>query len=78
MSGVLSKLKSSLSKTRANIFGKISRLVLNRKIDDQLLEEFEETLIEADVGVKATMRLIEPVKAKPKAPNLTRAEAILP
>ncbi|MCH7689414.1 MAG: signal recognition particle-docking protein FtsY [candidate division Zixibacteria bacterium] len=78
MSGVLSKLKSSLSKTRANIFGKISSLVLNRKIDDELLEEFEETLIEADVGVKATGRLIETVKAKAKEQNLTRAEDIIP
>ena len=78
MSGVLSKLKSSLSKTRANIFGKISCLVLNRKIDDELLEEFEETLIEADVGVKATGRLIETVKAKAKEQNLTRAEDIIP
>ena len=78
MTGVLSKLKSSLSKTRDNIFGKISSLVLNRKIDDELLEEFEETLIEADVGVKATMRLIETVKAKAKEQNLTRAEDIIP
>ncbi|MCH7947424.1 MAG: signal recognition particle-docking protein FtsY [candidate division Zixibacteria bacterium] len=78
MSGVLNKLKSSLSKTRANIFGKISRLVLNRKIDDQLLEEFEETLIKADVGVKATMRLIETVKVKAKEQNLIRAEDIIP
>ena len=78
MSGVLSKLKSSLSKTRANIFGKISSLVLNRKIDDELLEEFEETLIEADVGLKATMRLIETVKSKAKEQSLTRAEDIIP
>jgi len=78
MTGVLSKLKSSLSKTRDNIFGKISSLVLNRKIDDELLEEFEETLIAADVGVKATRRLIETVKLKAKAQNLIRAEDIIP
>ncbi len=78
MTGVLSKLKSSLSKTRDNIFGKISRLVLNRKIDDDLLEEFEETLIGADIGVKATTRLIETVKAKAKEQNLTQAEDIIP
>ena len=78
MTGVLSKLKSSLSKTRDNIFGKISSLVLNRKIDDALLEEFEETLIAADVGVKATMGLLENVKSKAKKQNLTRAEDLIP
>jgi fused signal recognition particle receptor len=78
MTGVINKLKNSLSKTRDNIFGKISNLVSGKKINDELLEEFEETLVEADVGVKATMRLIESIKLKSKEQNLTEAEEIIP
>ena len=58
------KLKKSLSRTKDSLLGKISDVVSRRKIDDDLLEEIEEILIEADVGVQATTRLIERIKVK--------------
>jgi fused signal recognition particle receptor len=77
MFSAFDKLKKSLTKTKDNLMGKISRVVLRRKIDDDLLEEIEEILIEADVGVAATMRLIETLKEKSKELNLTEGEDIL-
>lgn len=74
----LDKLKESLSRTKDNIFGKISSLVLSRKIDDELLDELEETLIEADIGVKATMRLIEALKEKAKEQKARDGAEIIP
>ena len=71
------KLKNSLSKTRDSIVGKISRVVLRRKIDDELIDEIEEILIEADVGVKATMRLVDSVREKAKTQKLTEGEQII-
>jgi len=71
------KLKQSLSKTKENILGKISRVVMRRKIDEELLDEIEEILIEADVGVKATTRLIENIKEKAKEQKLSEGEDIL-
>lgn len=65
------KLKQSLSRTRDNLVGKISQVVMRRKIDDDLLDELEQILIEADVGVKATMRLIDAVKEKARERRLT-------
>lgn len=53
-----------MARTKNSIFGKIASAVGLRKIDDSLLEEIEEILIGADVGVKATMRLIESVRTK--------------
>ena len=50
MLGPFEKLKRSLSKTKDNLLGKISRVVMRRKIDDDLLDDIEEILIEADVG----------------------------
>jgi len=71
------KLKQSLSRTKQNIFGKISRVVSRRKINDELLEEIEEILIGADVGVKATTRLIENIKQKAQEKKLTEGEDII-
>ena len=71
------KLKNSLAKTKDNLFGKISQVVLRRKIDDDLLDEIEEILIEADVGVKATMRLIESIRSKAVERKMTEGEQVL-
>jgi len=70
------KLKESLAKTKDNIFGRISRVVSRRKIDDDLIDEIEQILIEADVGVKATARLIEAIKEKSRQRNLTEGDEI--
>jgi fused signal recognition particle receptor len=71
------KLRRSLSKTKASILGKITQVVSRRKIDDDLLDEIEQILIEADVGVKATMRLIESVRESARASKLTEGEDII-
>ncbi len=71
------KLTESLTKTKDNIFGKISKVVTRRKIDDELLEEIEEILIEADVGYSATMRLIETIKEKARERRMTEGEQVI-
>jgi len=71
------KLKESLAKTKETIIGKIAQAVLRRKIDDDLLDEIEQILIEADVGVKATMRLIEAIKRKARERNLTEGDDVI-
>ena len=71
------KLKKSLAKTKDNLLGKISQVVMRRKIDEDLLDEIEEILIEADVGVKATVRLIESVKEKARERKLTEGEDVI-
>ncbi|UCC45835.1 MAG: signal recognition particle-docking protein FtsY [Candidatus Zixiibacteriota bacterium] len=71
------KLKASLSNTRANILGKISRLVGLRKLDDRLLEEIEEILIEADVGVRAATRLIDKIREKSKQRGVTESNEVI-
>ena len=77
MLNTFDKLKSSLTKTKDNLLGKISRIVKSRKIDDELLDEIEEILIEADVGVKATMRLVESVKEKARERRLTEGDEVM-
>lgn len=58
--GFFSRLKSGLSKTRQGFINQITNLFSSyREINDELFEELEEILIQADVGVKTTMELIE-------------------
>ena len=59
------KLKSSLSKTRNRIVNSISEVVSGKaKIDDQTLDELEEILISADIGVDTSMKIIEKTREK--------------
>lgn len=63
----LSRLKEGLKKTRENLTGKIARLVKGKtKIDDEFLEELEQILIAADVGVQTTLKIVEAVSARAK------------
>ena len=51
MFGVLRSMSDGLAKTRKNLADKIGSLVLGEKIDEAFLDELEEALIAADVGV---------------------------
>lgn len=77
MPGAFDKLKNSLSKTKDRLMGQISQVVRRRKIDDDLLDEIEEILIEADVGVAASMRLIESIKEQARERKLTEGTDVL-
>ncbi len=73
----LKKLKDSLVQTKNSIFGKLAPLVGARKLDEELLEEIEETLLGADIGVDATMRTIDAVRTKAQRENLTDGDQVM-
>jgi fused signal recognition particle receptor len=61
------RLKEGLTKTREQLFGKVQKLLLGKsKIDEGMLENLEEILISADVGVGTTMKIIEGIKERVK------------
>ncbi len=61
------RLKEGLVKTRENILGKITKLITTKsKIDDELLDGIEETMLAGDVGVTTTARIIERVRDRVK------------
>ncbi|MCJ7749081.1 MAG: signal recognition particle-docking protein FtsY [Desulfobacterales bacterium] len=63
MWGFFEKLKKGLSKTHQGFVEKIDRLFLGKKmIDQDLLDELEGLLFEADLGVKTSSQLIEGVQ----------------
>src|SRR5215210_6098163 len=57
--GWLSRLRGGLQRTTARLTGSVSALFRKRRLDDEALEELEETLIAADLGVAASRRIVE-------------------
>ena len=51
--GLFDKLRKGLFKTKKTLVEETEKLVRGRKVDDRLLDEFEELLIMADVGPQA-------------------------
>ena len=77
--GFFDKLKKGLAKTRETITNKIEKLVIGyADIDDELLDELEEILIMADVGVNTTDRLMESVRKGIKKKEINTPEDLKP
>lgn len=61
--GFFERLKESLSKTRENLTAKLDQLISGAaKIDEEFLDELEETLILSDVGLPTTEKLMDAVR----------------
>jgi fused signal recognition particle receptor len=57
--GWFSRLKAGLSRSTAKLTESVTAVFTKRKLDDAALEELEETLIAADLGVAASSRIVE-------------------
>ena len=55
----IGKLAAGLSRTRQKFIGSLKTLLSGRKLDDALLDDLEETLIQADMGVASAMKIRE-------------------
>lgn len=73
------KLQDGLLKTQKNFTDKIDNLINNYgKIDDELLEEIEEILVMADVGMSTTMDIIEKLREELTARKITDSKDVKP
>ncbi|MFN3986233.1 MAG: signal recognition particle-docking protein FtsY [Rhodocyclaceae bacterium] len=70
------RLKAGLSRTRQQIGGGLANLFGLRKIDEDLLEELEATLLMADCGVEATQYLIDELRKRWKRDRLETADQL--
>lgn len=71
------KIKESLSRTRNSFFGQISGLFGASDITDELWEDLEALLIQADVGVATATELVEQVRDRVNQEGVTRADDAL-
>lgn len=75
--GFFKRLVSGLKKTRENLGPGIKALFKGRKIDDELFEDLESTLITADIGIETTEKLIEKLTAEASLKELTDADSLV-
>jgi fused signal recognition particle receptor len=58
-------LEKGLEKTKDNFFEKISKAVIGKAtVDDDVLDSLEEILVNADVGVSTTLKVVERVQQR--------------
>lgn len=70
-------LDRGISKTKAGLFAKFARALTSRsKVDDDFLDELEEILISADVGVETTLKIIDRIKARALADHYLNTEEL--
>ncbi|MEG0874441.1 MAG: signal recognition particle-docking protein FtsY [Clostridiales bacterium] len=74
--GLFDKLKSGLSKTRGGFGSKIAAVLTGSKINEDLFEELEEALIEADMGISTAMSIMDILRDRVKTDKIKDAETL--
>ncbi|QCR24260.1 signal recognition particle-docking protein FtsY [Pontibacter sp. SGAir0037] len=74
-------LDKGLEKTKSNFFGQLSKAVMGKStVDVEVLDELEEILVHADVGVDTTIKIIDRIEkrvARDKYVNTSELDRIL-
>ena len=70
------RLKAGLARTRAALNTPLGELFSRTRIDDELLEELESTLLMADCGIDATTWLLDELRAKVKKERIESPAAL--
>jgi fused signal recognition particle receptor len=73
----LSKLKKGLEKTHEVLTMDLRDLLRGRALDENLIEEVHRKLLQADVGVKTSARLVEGIRESYEAGRMSRGEDVL-
>jgi fused signal recognition particle receptor len=74
--GLFSAIKAGLAKTRDALVGEFKAMAGVGKITDATLEDFEEKLIKADVGVEAAFLLTDALRERALGKSLTSDEVL--
>lgn len=72
----LRKVKNGLSKTREVFVGGLRSMLIDRVLNDELLEELESRLIGSDIGVETTGRLIGELREAYKGGLISRGDEV--
>ena len=76
-SGLFSRLRTALRRTRESLANGLAELFSRRTIDATLIEEVEELLLGADVGVDLTDRIVADLHTRLKRRRLADGAAVL-
>ena len=75
--GFFEKLKNGLTKTKQNVTQKLDNVLKAfGKIDEDLFDELEEALIEADLGVETTLEIMDKLRYRTKEGKIRELDEI--
>ena len=75
--GFFGRLRERLSKTRGSLVQNVRRVfTLRPSVDDEVFEELEQILIEADLGVDTTLGIINDMRRIACEKRLTSSEEL--
>lgn len=74
---VLGKIKDGLTRTREVFAGAIRSMLIGRVMSEEVISELETALLQADVGVAGTKKLIDGIREGYKAGRMSRGEEVL-
>ena len=74
--GLFGRLRTALRRTRENLSAGLAELFARRKVDDGLIDEVEELLLGADVGVDLTDRIVAELNDRLKRRRLADGSAV--
>src|SRR3954467_14443242 len=61
----LESLDQGLQKTREGFFSKITKAIAGKStVDEQVLDDLENALVSADVGIETTVKIIDKIEAR--------------
>jgi len=66
MPSVWTRLRYGLARTKSNFTDRLHTLLRGRSVTAEVLDELEEVLIGADIGVEASMRILETLENDPQ------------
>lgn len=70
-------LRSKLAKTKSSFIGKIAEVIkLRGKVDEGLMDELEEILIQADIGVDTSLYIIDKLREEIHLNKLTQQDEV--
>jgi fused signal recognition particle receptor len=75
---LFTRIKDGLAKTRSVVGGALRKLIgMGRTIDQAFLEQLEDTLLQADIGVAKTEEILAELKTRYKAGEMAPGEELL-
>lgn len=72
-------LKEKLFKSREGLFGTLKNIFMGKSIvDGEMYEELEDTLVQSDIGIEMTLKIVKDLKAEVKARGVKKPEDVYP
>lgn len=74
--GFMGRLKERLGKTRTALAESVKRVFTGRRVDDEVWEELEQVLVEADLGIDTTLAIIDDMKRVARERGITESDEL--